>query len=70
MQTDDAFYFGLNERIKQRQNDKIPQAGAGTVEFLTIAANVTKGVGLFFPPFRKVATGIEGLKRFIETTLE
>lgn len=70
MQTDDEFYFGLGERIQQRQNDKIPQAGAGTVEFLTIAGNITKGVGVLFPPFRKVTTVVEGLKRFVESRLE
>lgn len=70
MQTDDEFYFGLGERIKQRQNDKIPQAGAGTVEFLTISGNVTKGLSLLFPPFRKVTVAIDQLKRFVESRLE
>lgn len=70
MQTDDEFYFGLGERIKQRQNDKIPEAGAGTVEFLSILGNVTKGVSLIFPPFRKVTLAIEGVKDLVESRLE
>lgn len=58
-QTDDAFYFGLGDRIKERQESKVPVAGAGTVEFLSIAGDVTKGVSLFFPPFRKIAAMFE-----------
>lgn len=54
-QTDDEFYFGLGDRIKDRQETKVPVAGAGTVEFLSIAGDVSKGVGIFFPPFRKIA---------------
>ena len=58
-QTDDEFYFGLGDRIKQRQESKVPVAGAGTVEFLSIAGDVTKGIGVFVPPFRKLASFIE-----------
>lgn len=57
--TDDAFYFGLGDRIKDRQESKVPVAGAGTVEFLSISGNVTKGVSLFFPPARKLASIFE-----------
>jgi len=58
-QTDDEFYFGLGDRIKDRQESKVPVAGAGTVEFLSIAGNVTKGVSFFFPPARKLTALIE-----------
>ncbi len=58
-QTDDAFYFGLGERIKERQESKVPVAGAGTVEFLSLAGDISKGVGFVFPPFRKIAAVFE-----------
>lgn len=58
-QTDDAFYFGLGDRIKQRQESKVPVAGAGTVEFLSLAGDVSKGIGFVFPPFRKIAAMFE-----------
>lgn len=54
-QTDDEFYFGLGDRIKERQESKVPVAGAGTVEFLSIAGDLTKGIGIVFAPFRKIA---------------
>ena len=57
--TDDEFYFGLGDRIKDRQESKVPVAGAGTVEFLSIAGGVTKGVSLFVPPARKLTALIE-----------
>ena len=56
---DDKFYFGLGDRIKDRQESKVPVAGAGTVEFLSIAGNVTKGVSFFFAPARKLTALIE-----------
>ena len=58
-QTDDAFYFGLGDRNKQRQESKVPVAGAGTVEFLSLAGDVSKGIGFVFPPFRKIAAMFE-----------
>jgi len=58
-QTDDAFYFGLGDRIKQRQESAIPVAGAGTVQFLSLAGDVSKGIGFVFPPFRKIAAMFE-----------
>lgn len=58
-QTDDEFYFGLGDRIKERQESKVPVAGAGTVEFLSIAGDVSKGIGIVFPPFRKIAAMFE-----------
>ena len=58
-QTDDEFYFGLGDRIKDRQETKVPVAGAGTVEFLSIAGDVSKGIGFVFPPFRKIAAMFE-----------
>ena len=58
-QTDDAFYFGLGDRIKQRQESAVPVAGAGTVEFLSLAGDVSKGVSIFFPPARKIAAMFE-----------
>ena len=57
--TDDEFYFGLGDRIKDRQESKVPVAGAGTVEFLSIAGGVTKGVSFFFPPVRKLTALID-----------
>lgn len=45
-QTDDDFYFGLGDRIKGRQEAKIPIAGEGTVQFLSIASNVTRTVAV------------------------
>ena len=57
--TDDEFYFGLGDRIKTRQESKVPVAGAGTVEFLSIAGDVRKGIGFVFPPFRKIAAMFE-----------
>lgn len=53
--TDDEFYFGLGDRIKTRQESKVPVAGAGTVEFLSIASTITKALGFVFPPARKLA---------------
>ena len=58
-QTDDEFYFGLGDKIKERQESKIPVAGAGTVEFLSLAGDVTKGISIFFPPVRKLSALIE-----------
>lgn len=57
--SDDNFYFGLGDRIQDRQDSKVPVAGAGTVEFLSIAGDVTKGVSLFFPPVRKLTALFE-----------
>lgn len=64
-QTDDEFYFGLGDRIKQRQETKVPVAGEGTVQFLSIAGDVTKGIGIFVPPFRKLAAFIEFAERTV-----
>lgn len=63
--TDDEFYFGLGDRIKDRQESKVPVAGAGTVEFLSIASTFTKALGLVFPPARKLAA----LTQFAEETV-
>ncbi len=52
--TDDEFYFGLGDRIKQRQESKVPVAGAGTVEFLQLLGTVTTGVAIFVPFLRPV----------------
>lgn len=51
-QSDDEFYFGLGDRIKDRQETKIPVAGAGTVEFLSLAGSVTAGIAVYVPAFR------------------
>lgn len=64
-QTDDAFYFGLGDRIKQRQESAVPVAGAGTVEFLSLAGDITKGVSIFFPPARKIAAMFEYAEQII-----
>lgn len=57
--TDNEFYFGLGDRIKDRQESKVPVAGAGTVEFLSLAGDISKGIGLVYPPFRKIAAMFE-----------
>ena len=62
--TDDEFYFGLGDRIKDRQESKVPVAGAGTVEFLSIAGDVTKGIAVFFPPARKIASMFEFAEQY------
>ena len=64
-QTDDEFYFGLGDRIKERQETQVPVAGAGTVEFLSIAGDVSKGIAIFFPPFRKIASMFEFAEQII-----
>ena len=64
-QTDDEFYFGLGDRIKDRQESKVPVAGAGTVEFLSIASTFTKGLSLFFPPARKLAALTEYAEKVV-----
>lgn len=51
-QTDDEFYFGLADRIQQRQEGKIPTAGEGAIQFLQLAGTVTSGVAILLPPFR------------------
>ncbi len=53
--TDDEFYFGLGDRIKERQESKVPVAGAGTVEFLALTGAVTSGVAVFVPVLRPLA---------------
>ena len=60
--TDDEFYFGLGDRIKARQDSKIPVAGAGTVQFLDKSGGLLRIIGLFFPPARKVATLVQYAK--------
>ena len=50
--TDDKFYFGLGDRIKGRQESKVPVAGAGLVEFLQLTGSVVGGAAVFFPPLR------------------
>jgi len=71
-QTDDAFYFGLGDRIKQRQESKVPVAGAGTVQFLQLTGAVIAGVSVFVPAFRPLTKAInfaqEQLKEKTEST--
>ena len=50
--TDDEFYFGLGDRIKERQKSKIPVPGAGLVDFLQLTGAVTAGAAVFYPPLR------------------
>ena len=64
-QTDDAFYFGLGDRIKERQESKVPVAGAGTVEFLSLAGDVSKGISFVFPPFRKITAMFEFAEKIV-----
>jgi len=47
----DAYYTSLTERINARQEDKIPLGGAGAIEFLSIASDVTKPFVRFGAPF-------------------
>lgn len=60
--SDDNFYFGLGDRIKTRQETKVPVAGKGTVEFLQLAGAVTAGIAVYVPHFRPVVK----LIRFVE----
>ena len=64
-QTDDEFYFGLGDRIRDRQESKVPVAGAGTVEFLSIANTFTKGLSFVFPPARKLAVLTEYAEKVV-----
>ena len=43
----DAYYYGLEERINARQEDKLPLPGAGAVEFLSLASDMTKPLSRF-----------------------
>ena len=38
----DAFYYGLESKIKERQQSKIPIAGAGAVTFFSGATSTLK----------------------------
>jgi len=55
---DDEFYFGLGDRIKQRQESKVPVAGAGTVEFLQLIGAVTAGIAIWVPALRPVVRAL------------
>ncbi|GAG91649.1 unnamed protein product, partial [marine sediment metagenome] len=56
-QIDDDFYFGLGDRIHGRQEAKVPIAGEGTVQFLGIASDVTRGIAIItkLPMFAALA---------------
>ena len=60
MNTNNEFYFGLGKRIDQRESSKVPVAGAGTVEFLTIASGILKVPARFFLPVRVLYGMTEG----------
>lgn len=38
----DAYYAGLGARIEAREESKVPVAGAGAVEFLSMASDLAK----------------------------
>lgn len=58
--TSNEFYFGLGKQIDQRESSKVPVAGAGTVEFLSIASELMKVPARFFIPARVVYGLLEG----------
>lgn len=60
MNTNNDFYFGLGKRIDERESSKVPVAGEGTVEFLTIASGSLKVPARFFLPVRIVYGMLEG----------
>lgn len=47
----DSFYFGLNGRIQERQQSKIPVAGEGAVTFFSALNNVMSVASKLFPLF-------------------
>ncbi len=61
----DAYYFGLTDRINARQEDKIPLAGAGAVDFLTLASDVTKPFVRFGAPFAVIHGLFETTERLV-----
>ncbi len=67
--TDDEFYFGLGDRIKQRQDAAIPVAGAGTVQFLQLGGAVVTGVAVFAPVLRPAARLYNRAVESLETRL-
>jgi len=59
----DSFYFGLNGRILERQESKIPIAGEGAVIFFSAANTVTRPLAKIAPfPF----LAINGMFNFTE----
>lgn len=56
----DAYYDNLGDRINQRETSKVPVAGEGTVEFLTIASGSLKVPARFFLPVRIIYGMLEG----------
>ena len=49
---DNDFYFGLTNRIALREQSKVPVAGAGAVQFFSIASTVTRPLAKIAPaPF-------------------
>ena len=59
----DSFYFGLNGRIQERQESKIPIAGEGAVIFFSAANTVTRPLAKIAPfPF----LAINGMFNFTE----
>jgi len=50
----DSFYFGLNGRIQERQQSKIPVAGEGAVTFFSALNNVMSVASKLFPLFLPV----------------
>ena len=60
---DNDFYFGLSSRIALREQSKIPVAGAGAVQFFSIASTVTRPLAKIAPfPF----LAINGMFSFTE----
>ena len=60
---DNDFYFGLSNRIALREQSKVPVAGAGAVQFFSIASTVTRPLAKILPaPF----LAIHGMFSFTE----
>lgn len=66
--TNDAFYFGLEQTIEQRQQEKIPIAGQSGYDFFTALGEVTFFVGKVIGNPYVAATG-EAISAVGEWTL-
>lgn len=72
MNTNDEFYFGLGREIEQREASKIPIAGEGAVEFLSLAGSTARFIALrtgFFPA-ALLAKGIGAAEVFVRRRAE
>lgn len=68
----DAYYDTLGDRIQFRQDNKIPIAGEGAVQFLSTAGTITRFVAIrtgFFP-LALLAKGIGAAETFVRQQAE